>query len=139
MMETDERRNQKMTPPLFRTTNLTSSSMRLHYEPGRPTRTGLGALVIGLVKGVAELHLKMSPDSVKIVQEKFRLKGADHDIFLVSWKVPLSLLLSLSLPFSPFPSSHHITSHHIIRSETDEMKRNTERRREWKDVSKSCL
>eukprot|EP01096_Ripella_sp_DP13-Kostka_P010013 TRINITY_DN388_c0_g1_i2.p1 TRINITY_DN388_c0_g1~~TRINITY_DN388_c0_g1_i2.p1 ORF type:complete len:811 (+),score=301.65 TRINITY_DN388_c0_g1_i2:317-2434(+) len=75
-----------LAPPLFRTTNLTASSMRLHYEPGKPSRTGLGALVVGLVKGIAELHLKWPPSALKVSQEKFRSKGADHDVFLLSWK-----------------------------------------------------
>jgi hypothetical protein len=75
-----------MTPPTFRTANVTSTSMRLHYEPGKNTRVGLSALVVGIIKGLAEFHLLWPPNSVKISQEKFRSKGANNDIFLITWK-----------------------------------------------------
>jgi hypothetical protein len=60
--------------------------MRLHYEPGRSTRVGLSALVVGVIKGLAEFHLMWPPNSVKISQEKFLSKGASNDVFLITWK-----------------------------------------------------
>ena len=76
-----------MTPPTFRTTNVTPTSLRLHYIPGKATRVGLGPFVIGLVKGIAEIHLQWPANNIKISQEKFKSRGADHDVFFVSWKV----------------------------------------------------
>lgn len=75
-----------ITPPTFRTTNVTSTSMRLHYIPGRPNRKNLGPLVIGLVKGLAEIHFDILSSKLKIVQEKYASKGADHDVFHISWR-----------------------------------------------------
>lgn|SRR3990167_8260833 len=75
-----------MTPPTFRTTNVTPTSLRLHYISGKSTRIGLGPLVVGLVKGIAEYHLLWPSNQIKVVQEKYASRGADHDIFYVTWK-----------------------------------------------------
>ena len=75
-----------MSPPTFRTTNVTPTSLRLHYIAGKKTRLGLGPVVVGIVQGIAEHHLLWPSNQLKVVQEKYVSRGADHDIFYISWR-----------------------------------------------------
>lgn len=81
----------KLRMPTFWCTDIAPQSLTLHYRPGRPTRNGLAPLVVGLMKGLADLfHL-----------EEFEIEhtgkrshhgaddddgGADFDVFLLRWE-----------------------------------------------------
>jgi len=68
----------KLQPPRFRCTDVTSSSLRLHYHTHRP---GLAPFVVGLMKGLGTMY--STPVEVRIVAA--RDQGADHDEFEVTW------------------------------------------------------
>lgn len=72
----------KLQPPRFECSEVTESSLNLHYFTHRP---GLSHFVVGLVKGLGKLF--DTPVEVQQVQNKS--DGADHDIFAVNW-TPLS-------------------------------------------------
>ncbi|KAL6076243.1 Heme NO binding associated [Balamuthia mandrillaris] len=76
----------QMQPPTFRCTNEKPNSLRLHYMPGNASRVSLAPLVIGIIKGLAEVHLKL--DRLTIKQKRFNDKGDDHDEFVVRWALP---------------------------------------------------
>jgi hypothetical protein len=67
-----------LRPPSFRCTDVTDSSLRLHYHS---TRAGLAPLVVGLVQGLGS----MFHTEVTIQQSADRAAGADHDEFIVSF------------------------------------------------------
>lgn len=68
----------ELKPPRFRVSHQTERSLHLHYYSHR---TGLSAFVIGLIHGLAEMFA--TPVIVTIVES--RARGADHDVFLVTW------------------------------------------------------
>lgn len=65
-----------LRPPSFWCTEVTDSSLRLHYQS---TRLGLGPMVIGLVRGLGT----MFDTDVTITPDRRRADGADHDEFVV--------------------------------------------------------
>lgn len=76
-----------LQPPSFWCTDVTESSMRLHYQSSRP---GLAPMVIGLVRGLG----RMFDTEVTIVADKTRDQGAAHDEFLITYRatdMPVSL------------------------------------------------
>jgi hypothetical protein len=70
----------KLKPPSFECTDESEDSLNLHY---RSTREGLSPMVIGLVKGLG----KRFNTEVEIVQTTNSNEGADHDEFLVKYKL----------------------------------------------------
>jgi hypothetical protein len=67
-----------LAPPEFECSDLTSSSLCLHYRSRRP---GLAHFVIGLVRGIG----RMFDASVTVHHRQRRDDGADHDVFEVMW------------------------------------------------------
>jgi len=67
-----------LKPPAFQCSDITPSSLRLHYRSGRP---GLTPLVVGLVKGLGQ----MFDITVDITLIEDKASGADHDIFHVTY------------------------------------------------------
>lgn len=67
-----------LQPPSFWCTEVTDSSLRLHYQSTRP---GLAPMVVGLVKGLGT----MFDTPVAIVADRTRADGADHDEFVVTF------------------------------------------------------
>jgi uncharacterized protein (TIGR02265 family) len=67
-----------LAPPSFRCTDVTDTSLRLHYHSHRD---GLAAMVTGLVRG---LGVRFGTP-VQVVHAVRRSDGAHHDEFLVSW------------------------------------------------------
>ena len=72
----------ELKPPSFWCTNVGEDSLQLHYRPGVPSREGLGAMVVGAVKGLA----KRFKIEVEIAQTAHRSQGADHDEFSLAFK-----------------------------------------------------
>lgn len=68
-----------LQPPEFRCTKVAPGQVRLHYMSHR---RGLSAFVIGLLEGLGEMFAV----AVQIVHEQQADGGADHDVFLVTWK-----------------------------------------------------
>ena len=69
-----------LQPPRFTCTDVTPTSLRLHYVTNR---RGLTSFVVGLLKGLGE---RMgTPVQVSLTES--REAGADHDVFDVSWSV----------------------------------------------------
>lgn len=68
----------KLRPPEFKCTDISDSSIRLHYYSHRE---GLASFVIGLMHGLG----KMFKTPVSVQQVEAKEKGADHDIFEVTW------------------------------------------------------
>jgi hypothetical protein len=68
----------KLQPPVFRCTDITENSLKLHYITHRP---GLAPFVVGLMYGLGKMF--KTPTTVDLIQS--RDAGADHDVFLVSW------------------------------------------------------
>lgn len=69
-----------LQPPRFACTDVTPTSLRLHYVTHRH---GLTAFVTGLLEGLGE---RMgTPVRVALVES--RDAGADHDVFDVSWSL----------------------------------------------------
>lgn len=66
-----------LLPPAFQCTDITESSLRLHYRSPRP---GLTPLVIGLIRGLA----KMFKTTAEVTLLEAKAAGADHDIFLIT-------------------------------------------------------
>jgi hypothetical protein len=66
----------ELEPPSFKVTDVTESSLRLHYYS---KRDGLAPLAIGMVKGLG----KRFSTPVKVTIEKLRADGHDHDEFIV--------------------------------------------------------
>ena len=67
-----------LEPPRFECTDVTDAGLVLHYFTHR---TGLTSFVIGLVQGLGKLY--STPATCTVREEK--AKGADHDVFNVSW------------------------------------------------------
>ncbi|MBP1604959.1 MAG: hypothetical protein H6Q08_333 [Acidobacteria bacterium] len=67
-----------LTPPSFWCTDVTDSSMLLHYQS---TREGLAPMVVGLVRGLG----RMFDTKVTITLTHARAQGADHDVFVVTY------------------------------------------------------
>ena len=71
----------QLQPPRFRCTDVTESSLTLHYYTNR---TGLVPFVVGLLHGLGRRF--DTPVTVRIVES--RDQGADHDVFAVAWSQP---------------------------------------------------
>ena len=67
-----------LQPPRFETSDVTDSSLKLHYFTHRP---GLSSFVIGLIQGLGKLY--ESPATATQVASKDA--GDDHDAFAVAW------------------------------------------------------
>lgn len=68
----------KLQPPRFQCTEVTESSMKLHYYTHRE---GLAPFVVGLMQGLGKMF--KTPVTVRLIEA--RAAGADHDIFDVRW------------------------------------------------------
>lgn len=64
----------KLRPPSFRFDVIDDETMRMHYHPGAPTRTGLCPMVEGLLTGLSK-HFKQELTAEHVACQ---LKGADH-------------------------------------------------------------
>lgn len=74
----------KLQPPRFQVSEVTESSLKLHYMTHRP---GLSSFVAGIVSGLAEMFA--TPLTVNHIARKD--DGDDHDIFFLQWKpVPVA-------------------------------------------------
>jgi hypothetical protein len=71
-----------LKPPRFACTEVSSSSLKLHYYTHR---SGLASFVLGLLKGLGKRF--GTPVSARIVES--REAGADHDVFEVTWSAPV--------------------------------------------------
>lgn len=69
-----------LVPPRFTTSDHGPGGLTLHYFSHRP---GLSAFVVGLLSGLG----KMYGTPVEITHQADKASGADHDEFLVRWKV----------------------------------------------------
>jgi len=69
----------KLEPPHFKVTNVTESSLRLHYHTHRE---GLAPFMLGLLSGLA----KMFETEIEVEHDVVRGDDADHDEFLIHWK-----------------------------------------------------
>lgn len=69
----------KLKPPRFVVTDVTPTSLRLHHHT---ERLGLASFTIGLLKGLAT----MFETEVTIAQIEYRARGAERDVFELSWK-----------------------------------------------------
>ena len=67
-----------LQPPSFWCTDVTDTSLRLHYQSAR---AGFAPMVIGLVRGLG----RMFETDVTIVAERASADGAPHDEFLVTF------------------------------------------------------
>lgn len=67
-----------LKPPHFKCSDVTSSSLKLHYYTHRP---GLTMFVVGLVQGLGKLYHTTMTCTVAERKDD----GADHDVFDVKW------------------------------------------------------
>ena len=67
----------ELQPPSFRCTEVTLTSLRLHYHS---QRVGLAPMVVGMVAGLGILF----ETQVGVTRGRCREEGADHDEFLVT-------------------------------------------------------
>ena len=70
-----------LQPPRSNCSDVTDESLLLHYHSHRP---GLTDFVVGLLQGLG----KMFGTPVEIRTTELKSAGADHDVFLVTWKTP---------------------------------------------------
>ncbi|HEX8497481.1 MAG TPA: heme NO-binding domain-containing protein [Actinomycetales bacterium] len=68
----------ELQPPSFRCSDVTPTTLRLHYYSDRP---GLAAMVIGLVEGLAVLL----GETATATHVEVAADGADHDEFVVRY------------------------------------------------------
>lgn len=68
----------KLTPPEFKVSEVSESSLNLHYFS---KREGLQEFVRGLIQGLGKMF--DTPTQIELLQT--RDLGADHEIFKVSW------------------------------------------------------
>jgi len=68
----------KLQPPRFQCSEITESSLKLHYYTHR---RGLAPFVVGLMRGLGRMFA--TPVTVRLVES--RDDGADHDVFDVAW------------------------------------------------------
>lgn len=71
----------KLRPPRFECSDVTETSLRLHYITHR---SGLEAFVVGLLHGLGKLY----ETAVTVTHETRRTEGSEHDVFLVEWRPP---------------------------------------------------
>jgi hypothetical protein len=72
----------KLRPPSFECTDVEETSVRLHYHS---TRQGLSPMIFGLVRGLARAF---KIEDVNISHDVRREDGADHDEYVITWRVP---------------------------------------------------
>jgi hypothetical protein len=68
----------KLSPPEFRVSDITDTSIHVHYFS---KRQGLQEFVRGLLQGLGKLY--KTPVNIDLLQS--RNEGSDHEIFRVSW------------------------------------------------------
>jgi hypothetical protein len=68
----------KLTPPEFRVTDITDTSIKVHYFS---KRQGMQEFVRGLLQGLGKLY--KTPITINLLQS--RNEGSDHEIFKVTW------------------------------------------------------
>jgi hypothetical protein len=71
-----------LKPPRFACTEVSSSSLNLHYYTHR---SGMAPFVLGLLKGLGKRF--GTPVNARMVES--RESGADHDVFEVTWYAPV--------------------------------------------------
>ena len=71
----------KLEPPRFRVENMTDSSLELHYITHRH---GLTDFVRGLISGLG----RSFRTEVQCSLMASKANGAEHDVFMIKWKVP---------------------------------------------------
>ena len=64
------------------TGELSEIGLPVRRNVGRSHRRGLSAFVIGLLHGLAEMFAV----TAEVAHEQSRDAGADHDVFLITWK-----------------------------------------------------
>jgi len=70
----------RLHPPVFRCSDVTDTSMHLHYMSHRQ---GLSPFICGLLSGLG----KMFSTLVEVQQINHKDQGAEHDVFLVKWSL----------------------------------------------------
>lgn len=91
----------RLRMPTFWCTQVTPTSLTLHYRPGRPTRNGLAPLVMGLMRGLAELfeldefeieqienRTPVSDENPDLDPEAYndpKNASRDYDVFKLKW------------------------------------------------------
>lgn len=70
-----------LRPPAFECTDVTDTSVHLHYRTHRP---GMTRFVVGLVGGLGKMF--RTPVDVRVIAD--RQHGADHDVFRIEWGRP---------------------------------------------------
>jgi len=73
----------RLHPPLFRCSDVTETSLHLHYLSHRQ---GLSPFVCGLLAGLGKMF--ETPVDIQHVMQKDQ--GDDHDVYLVSWPLAAS-------------------------------------------------
>ena len=68
----------RLTPPEFKISHVTDSSLWVHYIS---SREGLKDFVVGLLQGLGKMF--NTPVSIELLQQ--RSSGVDHEIFKVAW------------------------------------------------------
>lgn len=68
----------QLKPPLFTYSNLTNTSLMLHYHTHRP---GLTMFVVGLVQGLGQYY--NTPVQCDVADSKDA--GGNHDVFAIRW------------------------------------------------------
>lgn len=68
----------KLQPPRFECTGITDGALKLHYFSHRQ---GLAPFVVGVMQGLGKMF--KTPVTVRLADAKE--KGADHDVFDVTW------------------------------------------------------
>ena len=71
-----------LKPPHFKCSDITPTSLKLHYFTHRP---GLTMFVVGLVQGLGKLY----NTSMTCAVAERKDAGADHDVFDVTWATAL--------------------------------------------------
>jgi len=79
------------TFPTFRTIPVDDCHLKIQYTPGHPSRVGLGPLVVGLIKGVAEIVHQVT--NITVAQSKVRVSAFFNNEFSFSL-VNLSIFLT---------------------------------------------
>ena len=68
----------KLTPPEFKTSNIESNSIQIHYYS---KRVGLQEFVRGLLSGLSKMYV--CDTTIELLSS--RNSGDDHETFKVSW------------------------------------------------------
>jgi hypothetical protein len=76
----------ELSGPAFRCSHVTYSSCQLHYTPEKKSRQGMAPFIVGSIKALGEVYLKLSSiDATKIVVSGSTLKKKQIS-FKVTWE-----------------------------------------------------